>query len=50
MTQEEIRKIITEHFNEMKPKIADISNLLMESYIKGFKVCWKLLTGKELEL
>ena len=41
MTQEEIKKIISEDFNEMKPKIVDMSNILMESYIKGFKACWK---------
>lgn len=50
MTKEEITKIIHEDFNEMKPKIGDMVNLLMESYIKGFKACWKTLTGKELEL
>lgn len=50
MTQEEIRKIINENFIEMKPKIADMSNILMDFYIKGFSACWELLTGKELEL
>lgn len=50
MTKEEITKIIHEDFNEMKPKIVDMSNILMESFIKGFKACWKILTGKELEL
>lgn len=50
MTKEEISKIIYEDFNGMKPKIEDMSNLLMDFYIKGFESCWKLLTGKELEL
>lgn len=50
MTQEEISKIIYEDFNGMEPKIEDMSNILMDFYIQGFKSCWKTLTGKELEL
>ncbi|MCR5588023.1 MAG: hypothetical protein K6F72_00220 [Bacteroidales bacterium] len=50
MTKEEIEKQIKEGFIEMKPKIGDMANILMEFYIRGFKACWRILTGKELEL
>jgi hypothetical protein len=50
MTQEELREIITKGFTEMEPKIEDMSTILMDFYIKGFKTCWKVLTGNNLEL
>lgn len=50
MTEDELRQLVYTGFNEMKPKIEDMSNILMDFYIKGFKTCWKVLTGKELNL
>lgn len=50
MTQEELREIITKGFTEMKPKIEDVTTVLMDFYIKGFQTCQKVLTGTDLEL
>jgi hypothetical protein len=50
MTQEELHEIVIKGFTEMKPKIEDINNTLMDFYIKGFQTCWKVLTGNDLEL
>ena len=50
MTEEELKHLVENGFSEMRPKIEDMSNILMDFYIKGFQTCWRVLTGKELDL
>lgn len=50
MNEEEVRNIIHSGFKKMKPYLEGMTNAMVESYSQGFKDCWKLLTGKDLEL
>lgn len=36
-----------EGWDQMTPKVADMTNLMMDCYQLGFKTCWKLLTGND---
>ncbi|MBP5725405.1 MAG: hypothetical protein J6X18_17735 [Bacteroidales bacterium] len=45
--EEEVRKQFKDGFEEIKPMIEQMSNLMMDCYEKGFKTCWKILTGTE---
>ena len=47
MTQEELRKVMQEGLEKLRPRIIDNTNMLMDIYQQGFKDCWKLLTGNE---
>ena len=50
MTEQEVRQKMQEGWAELTPKVADMTNLMMDSYQLGFKTCWKLLTGNEFQL
>lgn len=50
MTQEEVRTLIHSGFKKMTPHLEKMTTAMLESYIQGFKDCWKLLTGKDIEL
>lgn len=45
MTEEEVRKKMDEGFGKIRPKVAAMTNLIMDAYKEGFKCCWELLTG-----
>ena len=47
MTQEELKKVMQEGLEKLRPRIIDNTNMLMDIYQQGFKDCWKLLTGNE---
>jgi len=47
MNEEEFRKLLQDGFNVIKPKISEMTNLMMDCYQQGFKDCWRVLTGKE---
>lgn len=47
MTGQEYRDALDKGFEEIKPKINSMTNLMMDCYQQGFKTCWKLLTGKD---
>lgn len=47
MTEQDLRNVLNEGLEKIRPKIIDNTNLLMDLYQQGFKDCWKLLTGKE---
>ena len=47
MNKEELIKIMQNGFDVIRPKIAEMTNLMMDCYQQGFKDCWKVLTGKE---
>lgn len=48
MNKEELSELLQTGFNVIKPKIGEMTNLMMDCYEQGFKDCWKVLTGKEL--
>jgi len=50
MNEEELRKLMQSGFEKLRPHIDGIIAAIMEGYQQGFKDCWKVLTGKELEL
>lgn len=45
MTEEEVRKKMEEGFDKVRPKVANMTNLILEAYEEGFNCCWELLTG-----
>lgn len=46
MTEADVRKKMMEGFEKIKPKVADMTTLLMDVYQEGFNNCWELLTGQ----
>ena len=47
MNEERLRKVMQDSFNILKPKIDEMTNLMMDCYQQGFEDCWKALTDKE---
>ena len=47
MTEQEVKRQLEEGFERIQPKVAGMTNILMDCYQEGFKTCWKLLTGNE---
>lgn len=47
MTEEDVKKIMNEGFEEVKPIVHSMTKELMQAYQIGFNTCWKLLTGRE---
>lgn len=49
MTEEEVREVMRKGFAEITPKVATMTNIIMDAYQKGFETCWKLLTHKDFK-
>lgn len=49
MTEQEVKEAMAKGFNSIKPKIGDMTNLMMDCYQIGFKTCWKLVTGMDFD-
>ena len=49
MTQEEVRNKMQEGLNKVTPIVQQTTGLIMDAYQAGFKTCWELLTGQNLE-
>lgn len=49
MTEQEIRNKMQEGFDKVTPKVATMTNLIMDAYQEGFKCCWELLTGTKFD-
>ena len=50
MNEEQLHKILSEGIqNHIKPALEQISMILSDLYIQGFKDCWKLFTGEEIK-
>ena len=47
MDEEGLKQLLQSGFEKVRPKIGEMTNLMMEFYQQGFKDCWKVLTGKE---
>ena len=45
MTEADVRKKMMEGFEKIRPKVTDMTTLLMDVYQEGFNNCWELLTG-----
>ena len=49
MEQEEVKKKMQEGYDKVKPIVAQVTGLIMDTYQEGFKNCWELLTGQKFE-
>lgn len=49
MNEQQIRELFSKGFDNLKPHIKTMSNVMMECYMQGFKDCWKLFTGKDFD-
>ena len=49
MTQEEVKQVLQEGFAKIQPKVAEMTNIIMDAYQEGFKTCWELLTKQKYE-
>ena len=49
MTEQEIRNKMQEGFDKVTPKVATMTNLIMDAYQEGFNCCWELLTGTKFD-
>ena len=47
MNEEALKQILQSGFEKIRPKIGEMTNLMMECYQQGFKDCWKVLTDKD---
>lgn len=49
MTEEEVRKKMQEGFDKVRPKVAEMTNALLEAYQDGFACCFELFTGQKFK-
>lgn len=49
MTEEEIIAKMQEGFAKIKPKVAEMTNIIMDAYQEGFITCFELLTGQKFK-
>lgn len=47
MDEQYLKEQMQNGFDAIKPKISDMTNIMMDCYQQGFKTCWRLLTGKD---
>lgn len=47
MNEEVLKQLLENGFAKIRPKIGEMTNLMMDCYQQGFKDCWKVLTGKD---
>lgn len=44
------RKVMQEGSEKMRSKVVEMTNLLMDAYQEGFKTCFKVLTGEDIDM
>jgi len=49
MTQEEIKAKMQEGFDKIRPKVVEMTSIIMDAYQEGFNNCWELLTGQKFK-
>ena len=49
MTEEEVRTKIQEGLDKIQPKVAEMTNIIMDAYQEGFNTCFELLTGQKFK-
>lgn len=47
MKEEVLKQLLEGGFEKVRPKIGEMTNLMMDCYQQGFKDCWRVLTGKD---
>ena len=48
MTQE-VKAKMQESFNEILPKVAEMTSIIIDAYQEGFNTCFELLTGQKFK-
>ena len=49
MTQEEVKAKMQEGFDKIKPKVVEMTSIIMDAYREGFNTCFELLTGQKFK-
>lgn len=44
--RQKLHEILQSGVEKIKPKVAEMSNLMMDAYQQGFNDCWELFTGE----
>ena len=47
MTEQEVKKHLEDGFAKVQPKVAEMTELMMDCYQEGFRTCFRLLTGQD---
>ena len=47
MTPEKIKAKMQEGFDQIQPKIVEMTSIIMDAYQEGFNTCFELLTGQK---
>ena len=47
MTQKEVETKMQEGFSKIRPKVTEMTSIIMDAYQEGFNTCWELLTGQK---
>ena len=49
MTEEEVKAKMQEGFAKLRPKVTEMTNIIMDAYEEGFSTCFELLTGQKFK-
>lgn len=49
MTKEEVESKMQADFAKIRPKIAEMTEIIIDAYQEGFNSCWELLTGQKFK-
>ena len=49
MTEEEVKAKMQEGFAIIRPKVAEMTNIIMDAYQEGFNTCFELLIGQKFK-
>lgn len=49
MTEEEVKAKMQEGFAKIRPKVVEMTNIIMDAYQEGFSTCFELLTGQKFK-
>lgn len=49
MDKEAVKELMQNGFKEIEPKVADMTNIIMDAYQIGFNTCFKILTGQDFD-
>ena len=47
MNEETLKQLLQSGFDKIRPKVENMTELMMDCYQQGFKDCWRILTGKD---
>ena len=47
MDEKVLKQLLESGLEKIRPKIGDMTHLMMDCYQQGFKDCWRILTGKD---